>query len=375
MKRLFDWIERLLAAAWQRGLQSAEVDTASLVITRVAFGMFILFVSTPYFGWISDAPQGLFEPPILSISSLIDDFPSATAFLVWDIAVPLLAVCIILGIKTRAACLLMVGGNLLASGFAYSFGKIDHDVLYKIAPACLAFTNWGTRYAVMPDRNLSKLSQDSATLVLAILIAFGFFTAGLEKAYVWIDFNTGTSGFLSWIYSGYFTLGRQSLLAPLVLKVPPEWFELADYSAVAFEVSGLVFLLLGIRYWQAWLLVACLFHLLNTLLLNIPFVEHGVIYAVFLIPPVLKIKGIRTSIEYFRVRRVLLPIALIPVIIAICHITQRIRSGGSEYFLIEDIGWSRQVNLYFSMIFWLFIFMIATFAWWREKFKYDTSPR
>ena len=121
--------------------------------------------------------------------------------------------------------------------------------------------------------------------------------------------------------------------------------------------------------------MACLFHLLNTLLLNIPFVEHGVIYAVFLIPPVLKIKGIRTSIEYFRVRRVLLPIALIPVIIAICHITQRIRSGGSEYFLIEDIGWSRQVNLYFSMIFWLFIFMIATFAWWREKFKYDTSPR
>jgi len=58
-----------------------------------------------------------------------------------------------------------------------------------------------------------------------------------------------------------------------------------DYAAVCFELSALVFLLAGQRYWRGWLTVACLFHLTNVMIPDVNFKVHMLVYPPFLISP------------------------------------------------------------------------------------------
>jgi len=58
-------------------------------------------------------------------------------------------------------------------------------------------------------------------------------------------------------------------------------YEIADYWAVAFEVSGFLTLVWSRKPRKFWLLLAGLFHLSNTMVLNIPFLEHVIVYLGF----------------------------------------------------------------------------------------------
>jgi hypothetical protein len=57
---------------------------------------------------------------------------------------------------------------------------------------------------------------------------------------------------------------------------------LFDYAAVALELSPLFFLLHSRKGWRVWLLIVCAFHLVNTLLLNIAFIENTMVYLAFI---------------------------------------------------------------------------------------------
>lgn len=155
----------------------------------------------------------------------------------------------------------------------------------------LSFTNWGVTNALIPDRRVDEISQKRILAILAVVLCFGMFTAGFEKALYWVDFDFGTGGFLRWFYSGFFTHGRDRLLAPVVMSLPPQTFELADYFAVIFELTPLVALLAGRKWWLVWLLVASTFHLANTLLLNISFTAHAPVYLSFVSLSLLSLKG------------------------------------------------------------------------------------
>lgn len=367
MKKALSWTDAKLGLLGQRICAATEIDTASLAILRCVAGVFLLVFSTPYFSWINNTPAGLFEPPILSIAYLFDGFPPAWILTTWDIAVPLLAVCIAVGYRTRAACIILTLGNFLAASFAYSYGKIDHDIMYKTVFACLAFTNAGTRFALRADPLVDEKLQRKAMALLGVLIAFGMFSAGLEKAYVWVDFDPNTSGFFSWFYSGYYSLGRQYLLAPMVLNLPPQLFELADYGAVAFETSGFLFLVLGKRAWQFWLTVACLFHTLNTYLLNIGFIEHSIIYALFLFPLLPE----RTRLKLLNIleakRASMLVLTALALGFAGIHIWQRANGAGSEYLFITEAATARLANLYASLAAWSVLTPIAITLWITSK--------
>lgn len=283
MKKYLDWTEESLKYCWKRVENSCENDDLSLSNIRIIYGLLILlFFGTGEFSWIAAAPQSFFFPPRLSISNLFNGFPNYYTLLAADISILLLFVCLTLGIKARIAGITLCTIHFIFSSFAYSFGKIDHgSILFYAFILGLSFTNWGTRNALVPDTAVAKPLQRRVLAVLGILVAFGMFTAGLQKAVNWFDFDLNTGGFLSWFYSGYFTLGRGYLLAPLVLKVPPRAFELADYSAVLFELIPFAALLAGRRYWFTWLLTACIFHAANILLLNIDFARHIPVYLTF----------------------------------------------------------------------------------------------
>ena len=282
MKKFFDWIEAKLEFFWRLAENASENNNRSLSTLRILYGFFIILFATPSYSWIGKVPQSLFDPPFFSIGNLFNSFPSYFWLLTIDILLIILTICLLLGVKARYAGILFSLFYIIGSSFQFSFGKIDHSIMFPVFILGLSFTNWGTNYALIRDKKVSKQVQRRVLAILAVLLCFGMFTAGAEKALHWIDLDLERGGFLNWFYSGFFSLERKYLLAPFVLLVPPQTFEIFDYFAVIFELSPIIALFAGRKWWQLWLFVASAFHLGNTLLLNIPFIYHALVYLSFI---------------------------------------------------------------------------------------------
>ena len=266
---------------WRRVGRNVETNVSSLAMFRILFGLFLLLIATPHTAWVGDVPQAFFDPPYLSFANLLSDFPPKPVFQTLDVLTVALLGFITLGIKARWSTLAFFIVGIIGNSFAFSLGKIDHSFLSLVLALCMSFSGWGTKYALVPDKPSRFDSVRLSLGLLAVLIAFGMFTAGFLKALYWIDFNVNTSGFLRWFYSGYYNLGRTELLAPIIPNIPTPLFEFADYLAVAFELSGFIFLLAGRKTWLTWLLMAAAFHLVNVLALNIVFNKHFLVYLAF----------------------------------------------------------------------------------------------
>jgi hypothetical protein len=281
MKKSLSFIERSLTFFWQRLEDACSNDGCSLGLFRILWGIYILLFFAPYSAFVGQVPQSFYNPPVLSLASLFAGFPPYWLMLAGDLSRIWLLALITIGIRARLCTIALCLLTFISNNFVYSFGKIDHDTLVWAVALCLAFTDWGVHYALIPDPRINPKISRRALATAGLLLVFGMFTAGFEKALHWINLDLSTSGFLSWFYPGYFTLDRKLLLAPAVLKVPPHLFKILDFLAVAFELSPLFFLLSGRIAWRTWLLVATCFHIANALLLNIPFHIHVLVYLPF----------------------------------------------------------------------------------------------
>ncbi|HEX2100231.1 MAG TPA: hypothetical protein VHF69_06200, partial [Candidatus Synoicihabitans sp.] len=326
MRTFIDSIETAVAAGFARLERTCATDDRSLAWFRVFWGVFLLLFATPYVSWVARVPPGFFDPPRVSVAAFFDTFPPAPVFIGGDILLVTLILAITLGVYTRVATWLFVFTHTVLFSFHYAFGKIDHEILLVAVTLCLGFTNWGARLALRPDRAWSPRVTRRALAIAGLAVAFGMATAAHEKIVRWVDFDLGTSGFLAWFYGGYLTLGRTYLAAPLVPHVPPGWFELADYAAVAFELGAGVALWVGARAWRTWLLIACLFHLGNTALLNIPFLVHVPVYLMFLAVPAHWPERVRWwDRPAWRAAAIAVPVALWAA-----HVAQRLAGSGAR---------------------------------------------
>lgn len=282
MKKLYFYARSINLQFWRRVANSSRVDEPSLGIFRWIFGIFFLSFSLPQFRWISQVPDAFFDPPYLSLTYLINGFPPKSLFYIVDILILLSITSLTLGIKARVSTCILLISWMIGNHFKYSFGKIDHGNIMVLALLlCMIYSNWGAYYAIIPDKLFPSQYSQKAIALFSVLLAFAMFTAGFEKALKWIDFDFSTNGFLAWFYQGYYDRNKTFLLAPTVLYFPKWIFEFVDYVAVIFELSPFIALLSSKKWWLCWLFAACLFHLSNTLLLNIPFLDHFVIYLVF----------------------------------------------------------------------------------------------
>lgn len=268
---------------------ATRTDVRSLCFFRILFGLFSILLVWPSYSWIGYAPDAFLNPPVLSIASLFSSFPSPQFFLAIDIGIFITVITLAMGLFTRTSTVLLLVLMLAGKSFQYSFGKIDHDILYLCVLFVMAFQDWGRFLSVdsLLQRNKRNFSVENAQetttdlSLLGILVAFGFLTAGFGKALNWADFNLSTSGVLSWLYRGYFTQGQDKLLAPFAIQLESPWlWEIADLSGVVFELGFLVALFWR-RTWHVWLTIACGFHLINCLLLNISFDRHAIVYLAF----------------------------------------------------------------------------------------------
>ncbi|HSJ66713.1 MAG TPA: hypothetical protein VK921_03515 [Anditalea sp.] len=282
MKKSSNYFEAVNSAFWCRIGKSVQVNNQSLSIFRIITGCFLLLFYES-FSWLSEFPDALFTPPIMSLANFTSGFPNSYVMKSIDVARLFLIMAIIFGIKTRSSTFLYVALTVICNSFLYSLGKINHDSNLLMAMLIvLSFSGWGLKLSLIPDSRIKYDSQMASLAILAVIISFGMFTAGFEKASQWIDFDLHTSGFASWFYQGYIANGRDYFLAPYIPRLPFYLFELLDYTAVIFELSPFVFLLISKRAWHSWLLIACIFHLLNILTLNISFTGHFLVYMAFI---------------------------------------------------------------------------------------------
>ena len=281
MRRLYTWTNSLNELFWERVVRSTALSAESLSAFRVVFSFFLLVTHTP-FNWIAAAPRALFNPPVLSLANLFDGFPGTAFFIALDAASLLSLVCLAMGIRARTATIVYLLAAIIGQSFQYSFGKIDHPIMLYALLGCMTFSGWGQHLGVLRDKETKSDSTTRSLSLLSVLICFAMFTAGFEKALNWVDFDLKTNGFISWFRQGYYVSDRQFLLAHLVNYFPPLLLESFDYAAVALELSPLFFLLHSRKGWRVWLLIVCTFHLFNTLLLNIAFIENTMVYLVFL---------------------------------------------------------------------------------------------
>jgi hypothetical protein len=298
--------------------------------------MYLLVFIAPYSAFVGQVPQSFYNPPVLSLAFLFAGFPPYWLMLAGDLVRIWLLVLITIGVKTRACTIALCLLTFISTNFVYSLGKINHDTILVWAVAlCLAFTDWGVHYALVPDRHVNPKVAARALATSGVLIAFGMFTAGFDKALHWINFDLSTSGFLSWFCSGYYTLDRELLLAPFVLNVPPQSFKILDYAAVTFELSPFFFLLAGRIGWRAWILIATCFHLANALLLNIPFYSHVLVYLPFV---ALARSFGRANVGGSGTTAVLswrVPVIIFVIILGLAHTAQRLKGGGSQILFLE----------------------------------------
>jgi len=265
-------------AAWQ---SEYRIDGNSLAFYRIFFCIIFALFLTPSYAWIGEAPKAFFDPPMLSFASFFATFPDKSFFLSLDLVIRVSLVLIAVGFFTRVSTGALLAALLVGNNFQFSFGKIDHAIFVLCVLFVMLVINWGQSLSI--DQMLFKRSHRkvSSIWLLAVFLAFGFFSAGFGKALVWIDFDFNTNGFLAWLYNGYYGIGRQELLAPIVIGIRPLWiWEFADIAAVTFELGCMIAIFRG-RTLLMWLLVACLFHLSNCLILNIAFASYPICYLAF----------------------------------------------------------------------------------------------
>lgn len=302
MKQFLVYIDNFLGKIFEKFQKSSSlpINNHSLGYFRFLLGVSYLTFVTPHWGWLTQVPDAFYSPHLLNFTNLFDSFPPNSLLKFFDVLIVVLLLFITLGIKTRLSSFTAFFVLLIMNGFAYSLGKVDHPILFTFCLLTMSFSNVGSYNALLKDSPVSAKTHHFSTSLFAILICFGFVTASSGKIVKWIDFDLTTSGILGWFYPGYYALGRQRFLASFFPMLPALAIEVLDYLAAFFELSGFLWLYLGKRSWLTWLTVACSFHLINLLVLNISFYPHIFVYGLFILPHFFEILLENKQVQKFK---------------------------------------------------------------------------
>ncbi|WP_146191773.1 hypothetical protein [Algibacter marinivivus] len=334
--------------------KATNVPTTNLAYYRVFFGLLLLLYFTPSWTWISDIPPAFFSPRIFSFAYLGDGYLPPYTYKAADISAIILIAMITLGIRTRLALIAMFILNSVFFSYSYSFGKIDHNTTFLIFTyLLLAFTNSGSEIALLKDKKISTEMQNISIAIIAIMICFGFFSAGISKFFRWIDFDLSTSGFLFWFNLEYFIGNSKMFLADKIFYMPIIVIECMDYCAAIFEVSALFFLLKGKKSWFIFLIISCVFHLSTLIFINIDFTLNVLTYGIFLFTPFFK--NYSLPIKKHKIfKKILIYFVLLFTFIKIFLIVKT-----NQASITYDLGLTTETKNYINLFLWLFTILIS----------------
>jgi hypothetical protein len=256
------------------------LPVASLAVYRLLFGGYLLVNVLPRYLWIASFPDAFFNPPI-GPTMFLSGFPPAWFFVALSFLVTLASICVLVGHRTRLASFGLAGGLLVGDAWAYSFGKIDHDIMHVLIPPLLAAAGWGD--ALSMDARARPTSARRAPgwplALLALLLALAFLMAALGKVRGgWLD--PSTQAVYGNMLNNYFGVGRQPLLASMAIGTASPWWEILDVATVLLEAAFLP-AIVTLRSFRLVCALACSFHLGVLLLLEISFESVLVAYGAF----------------------------------------------------------------------------------------------
>ncbi|MFC6858210.1 hypothetical protein [Zunongwangia atlantica] len=253
--------------------RNSLVSDNFLAIYRIYLGFhlgyFAIFQTPKHLGSL---PNSFFQPSIFSIAQFFDNFPNPIFFLCCQIILFTCSFLIILGFYCKISFLFSSCILVMLNSLIFSLGKIDHNIMFLFLIFIFTFLDSENEYSLKPSLKFNR--NNFFCGILALVLSFGLFTAGFEKALNWIDFDLNTSGVLSWHLQNYYINDRTNLLASYFPLIPPILMEIVDYTAAIFEISALAFLIKGKKTWNYYLILLSVFHLLNTVFLNISFTAH-----------------------------------------------------------------------------------------------------
>jgi hypothetical protein len=265
-----------------RAVGSYDPRTADLAVFRILYASFILLAIIPVAAWLPLAPRAFFYPPI-GLAALFTATPPPSVLLGLNALLSLFAAMLLVGWRTGVASAGTGVTLLVLDAWAYSLGKINHDILLVVTPLVLGFSGWGRALSV--DATCSpSLERERAeavpVILLALMIGFAMFNAGWAKATTgWIDPELRCT--YGHFVLNYFFTGRETWASPWALRFDSGWFwKGADWATVALELA---FLPAAIhrRLFIPILSVATFFHLGVMLLFDIPFSVNLLVYGAF----------------------------------------------------------------------------------------------
>ena len=140
-----------------------------------------LIVFPVHLTWTLDVPREFYDPG-RGLPSLIQISPSTTYVAILTMLHYLTAIWLLVGWRTRSASLAVVLVGLLEYSLVYSFGKVDHTILFQLVPVVMAFAGWGAAFSVDARRQLHRAISGLPIVAWSVLLAFAFATAALAKA-------------------------------------------------------------------------------------------------------------------------------------------------------------------------------------------------
>jgi hypothetical protein len=162
-------------------------------------------------------------------------------------------------------------------GLLYSFGKVNHNLLFIITPLVMTFSGWGTALSADATAERRRFGSDTGRataawplILLALLVGFAWFTAGFSKLIGgWLD--PSSRAVQGHIIKQIVLRERTDLLASSVAVLPGSvLWEVADWTTVCFEI-GMLAAVLHVRMARFVTALAVLFHTGTALVMNIGF--------------------------------------------------------------------------------------------------------
>ena len=220
-------------------------------------GLIILLFPLKSPRWLTPLGDDHFHPP-LGPFALFDSYPP-----LWFVVALEAVAALLLALWIPGWGRWMVGTGLtvcltIMSGFLYSAGKIDHDLVILLVPMLM------TLPGISPKR------------ALLFCLAVYFASSGLAKALGgWLD--PGTQATLSWALLYFHDHGKTEAVLEWTLTSLPGWsWEILDQLTVWFELLVPLALLPRLRPWIALLIPG--FHFGVLLLFGIDFARLLLVY-------------------------------------------------------------------------------------------------
>jgi hypothetical protein len=257
-----------------------RVPPAGLGLLRILYAI-VLLLRLPDGFWIADLPASVLDPPP-GLTYFSHQIPSEWFFGLLNFTGVIAGVGVLFGWHTQLCSFLVSGVLLLLNSWSYSFGKINHDILFVLLPSFMAVAGWGGSYSLDAPRNnqLTVRYRAWPMALLALAISLAMFSAAAPKAmFGWLNPSTQA---VKWHVT--FSVDVRGYANPWALAsletFPNAAWELADVTTVILEAAFL-FCVVKRRHFQMICALACFFHLGVAVLLELTFAANLLAYGAF----------------------------------------------------------------------------------------------